>query len=105
MCAEVFHFVCCEVAPDALAHPPGGDGSPFEEGARLEWASLDEALSPAHQRLDLLLRLRIEDRRAGDRHEHERDVLLLGRADGEPAEVAELRQRHVGVDLEAELLV
>jgi len=44
MCAEVFQFVCCEVAPDALAHPPGGDGSPFEEGARLEWVSLDEAL-------------------------------------------------------------
>ena len=45
MCAEVFQFVCCEVAPDALAHPPGGDGSPFEEGARLEWVSLDEALA------------------------------------------------------------
>jgi ADP-ribose diphosphatase len=45
MCAEVFQFVCCEVAPDALAHLPGGDGSPFEEGARLEWVSLDEALA------------------------------------------------------------
>ncbi len=45
MCAEVFQFVCCEVAPDALAHPPRGDGSPFEEGARLEWVSLDEALA------------------------------------------------------------
>jgi len=32
-------------APDALAHPPGGDGSPFEERARLEWVSLDEALA------------------------------------------------------------
>jgi ADP-ribose pyrophosphatase len=44
MCAEVFQFVCCEVAPDAPAHPPSGDGSPFEQGARLEWVSLDEAL-------------------------------------------------------------
>jgi ADP-ribose pyrophosphatase len=45
MCAEVFHFVSCEVAPDAVAHPPTGDGSPFEEGARLEWVLLDEALA------------------------------------------------------------
>jgi len=45
MCAELFHFVSCEVAPDAVAHPPGGDGSPFEEGARLEWAPLDDALA------------------------------------------------------------
>jgi ADP-ribose pyrophosphatase len=45
MCAEVFHFVCCEVAADAVAHPVTGDGSPFEEGARLEWVSLKEALA------------------------------------------------------------
>jgi 8-oxo-dGTP pyrophosphatase MutT (NUDIX family) len=45
MCAEVFHFVSCEVAEDAVAHPPAGDGSPFEEGARLEWLRLDEALA------------------------------------------------------------
>ena len=45
MCAEVFHFVRCEVAPDAEAHPVEGDGSPFEEGARLEWVTLDEALA------------------------------------------------------------
>jgi len=45
MCAELFQFVCCEVAADAAAHPPAGDGSPFEEGARLEWVSLDEALA------------------------------------------------------------
>ena len=44
MCAEIFHFVCCEVAPGAVTHPPSGDGSPFEEGARLEWVDLDEAL-------------------------------------------------------------
>ena len=45
MCAEVFHFVRCEVAADAEAHPVKGDGSPFEEGARLEWVALDDALS------------------------------------------------------------
>jgi ADP-ribose pyrophosphatase len=45
MCAELFQFVRCEVAADAAAHPPPGDGSPFEEGARLEWVSLDEALA------------------------------------------------------------
>jgi 8-oxo-dGTP pyrophosphatase MutT (NUDIX family) len=44
MCAELFQFVRCEVAADAVAHPPAGDGSPFEEGARLEWVPLDEAL-------------------------------------------------------------
>jgi 8-oxo-dGTP pyrophosphatase MutT (NUDIX family) len=45
MCAEVFQFVRCEVSADAVAHPPAGDGSPFEEGARLEWVPLDEALA------------------------------------------------------------
>jgi ADP-ribose diphosphatase len=45
MCAELFHFASCEVACDAVAEQPGGDGSPFEEGARLEWVSLDEALA------------------------------------------------------------
>jgi 8-oxo-dGTP pyrophosphatase MutT (NUDIX family) len=45
MCAEAFHLVSCEVAPDAVAHPVTGDGSPFEEGARLEWAPLEEALA------------------------------------------------------------
>ena len=44
MCAEVFHFVCCEVAADAAAHPVEGDGSPFEQGARLEWVPLEQAL-------------------------------------------------------------
>jgi ADP-ribose pyrophosphatase len=44
MCPEVFHFVCSEVAADAKATPPGGDGSPFEEGADLEWVALDEAI-------------------------------------------------------------
>ncbi len=45
MCAEIFHFVRCEVAPDAVAHAPPGDGSPFEVGARLEWVRLQEALA------------------------------------------------------------
>jgi ADP-ribose pyrophosphatase len=44
MCAEVFHFVCCEVAPDAETHAVAGDGSAFEVGARLEWAALEDAL-------------------------------------------------------------
>jgi len=44
MCAEVFHFVCCEVPADAVAHAITGDGSPFEEGARLEWTTLAGAL-------------------------------------------------------------
>ena len=45
MCAEIFHFVCCEVDAQAETHPVAGDGSPFEQGARLEWASLEAALS------------------------------------------------------------
>jgi ADP-ribose pyrophosphatase len=44
MCAEKFFFACAEVAePDAAVVPPG-DGSPFEEGARLHWIDLDAAL-------------------------------------------------------------
>ena len=45
MCAEQFHFAACEVAADAVAVEPQGDGSPFEQGARLEWVSLDEAFA------------------------------------------------------------
>jgi ADP-ribose pyrophosphatase len=45
MCAELFHFAACEVAADAVATEPRGDGSPFEQGARLEWVSLDEAFA------------------------------------------------------------
>ena len=40
-----FIFVSCEVPAGAAAQPPSGDGSPFEEGATLEWVSLDEALA------------------------------------------------------------
>ena len=52
----------------------------------------------------LLGGLVVHHRRAGDRHQHDRDVVLAGRADGEPAEVAQLGQRDVGADLHAELL-
>src|SRR5690349_2613591 len=52
---------------------------------------------------NLLPRLVVEDRRAGDGHQHDRDV-LAGYADGEPAEVPHLRHGHVLADLEAELL-
>jgi ADP-ribose pyrophosphatase len=45
MCAEVFHFVCSEVDSDAKAQAGAGDGSPFEQGARLEWVPLAEALA------------------------------------------------------------
>jgi 8-oxo-dGTP pyrophosphatase MutT (NUDIX family) len=45
MFAERFYFVAAEVLdPDAAESPPG-DGSPFEEGAALEWVRLDEALA------------------------------------------------------------
>jgi 8-oxo-dGTP pyrophosphatase MutT (NUDIX family) len=44
MFAERFYFAAAEVAdPDAAVAPPT-DGSPFEEGASLEWIALDEAL-------------------------------------------------------------
>ena len=42
--AEVFHFVAAEVADPRAAVVPPTDGSPFEEGASLEWVALDEAL-------------------------------------------------------------
>jgi ADP-ribose pyrophosphatase len=44
---ELFHLAECEVthAERRAARIPEGDGSPFEEGARLEWIGLDEALS------------------------------------------------------------
>ena len=45
MCAELFHFLSCEVQPDAPMHPAEGDGSVFEQGARLEWVELGEALA------------------------------------------------------------
>ncbi len=44
MFSELFWFAAAEVADPAGAVPPPTDGSPFEEGARLEWVGLDEAL-------------------------------------------------------------
>jgi ADP-ribose pyrophosphatase len=45
MCAEKFHLCACHVAHPERACRPAGDGSPFEEGARLRWVDLDEALA------------------------------------------------------------
>jgi hypothetical protein len=46
MCAELFHLMAVEVSASAIAEArvPAGDGSPFEEGARIRWLALDEAL-------------------------------------------------------------
>jgi 8-oxo-dGTP pyrophosphatase MutT (NUDIX family) len=44
MFSELFHFAAVEVADPAAAVAPPTDGSPFEEGAALEWVALDEAL-------------------------------------------------------------
>lgn len=45
MCAEMFHFFAAGIEDPEDAQPPAGDGSPFEEGAQLEWVGLDEALA------------------------------------------------------------
>ncbi len=47
MFGELFHFVVAEVADPAAAVAPPTDGSPFEEGAALEWVALDEAIARA----------------------------------------------------------
>jgi ADP-ribose pyrophosphatase len=44
MCAEQLHFTACEVRDPRAARRPVGDGSPFEEGAKIVWVPLDEAL-------------------------------------------------------------
>jgi ADP-ribose pyrophosphatase len=44
MFAELFHFAAAEVREPDGGEPPPTDGSPFEEGAALEWVALDEAL-------------------------------------------------------------
>jgi len=41
--AEKFWFAAVEVEPDAGGEPEG-DGSPMEEGARVRWMGLDEAI-------------------------------------------------------------
>jgi len=45
LCAEKFVFAACEVKDRARAVLPEGDGSPFEEGATLEWMTLSDALA------------------------------------------------------------
>jgi ADP-ribose pyrophosphatase len=44
MFSELFHFVVAEVKEPGAAVSPPTDGSPFEEGAWVEWVALDEAL-------------------------------------------------------------
>lgn len=44
MMAELFHFVAAEVRDPAVAETPSTDGSPFEEGATVEWMLLDDAI-------------------------------------------------------------
>jgi len=44
MFSELFHFVVAEVETPGAAVAPPTDGSPFEEGASVEWVALDEAL-------------------------------------------------------------
>jgi 8-oxo-dGTP pyrophosphatase MutT (NUDIX family) len=45
MYPELFHFVAAEVADPIVVDTPPTDGSPFEEGATVEWLGLDEALA------------------------------------------------------------
>jgi ADP-ribose pyrophosphatase len=42
---ERFFFVHVEIRDPSAGHAPEGDGSPYEEGARLLWLPLDEALA------------------------------------------------------------
>jgi 8-oxo-dGTP pyrophosphatase MutT (NUDIX family) len=44
MMSELFHFVAAEVRDPAAAETPPTDGSPFEEGATVEWVLLDDAI-------------------------------------------------------------
>ena len=44
LCAERFLFAAAEIVGET-APEPEGDGSPFEEGARLWWCGLDEAIA------------------------------------------------------------
>jgi ADP-ribose pyrophosphatase len=70
MCPELFHFAACEVAHDAIAHAPQGDGSPFEQGARLEWVGLDGALARVEQGLLQDLKTELALRRLRDALRH-----------------------------------
>lgn len=44
MCAEKFYLAGCRVSESSPSRPALGDGSPFEQGARLRWLDLDQAL-------------------------------------------------------------
>ncbi len=57
-----------------------------------------------HHGSDLVGGVGVHHRRARDRHQHDRDVRLPRRTDRQPAEAAQLRQRHVHAHLPAELL-
>src|SRR5262245_8307915 len=57
-----------------------------------------------HQVLHLAGGLLVHHRLARNGHQHDRKVLLPRRADREPAEVVELRQRYVRANLHAELV-
>jgi hypothetical protein len=58
-----------------------------------------------HQRPHLPGGLGVHDGRPRDRHQHDRDVGLPRRPNGEPAEVAELGKGHVAADLEPDLVL
>ena len=45
MTGEKFWFASARVPEGAEMTPPAGDGSPMEEGARVRWVPLDEALA------------------------------------------------------------
>jgi ADP-ribose pyrophosphatase len=45
VCAERIYHMACEVKDPPRALAPLGDGSPFEEGARVAWLPLDEAIA------------------------------------------------------------
>ncbi len=67
MCPEKFYFAAVEIAAAAQSEDPPGDGSPFEEGARLFWLDLNEALDRCKRgeledlKTELLIR-RLKDR-------------------------------------------
>ena len=92
MCAELFHFVCCEVPADVVAHLPAGDGSPFEEGARLEWAPLDDALARCARGEIRDLKTEIGVRRLRDRagREARHQAHLVGQRPVDGAPVGDL---------------
>jgi ADP-ribose pyrophosphatase len=45
MCPELFHLAAAEVRDPSAGVAPPTDGSPFEEGGRLRWLDLEDALA------------------------------------------------------------